>query len=284
MRSQKMLYLVAADPVGDDPQNRDLIEAAEFVVVQELYMTETARLADVVLPAQSFIEREGTLTNGERRVQRFYSAVPAQPVTLPDFSITARIAQLLGLELEGRFPFRVMEQVATQVPVCEGVSYEKISEVEEQWPIIGRSDVYYGGTTYDNSQGLGQQLQPAAQKGESVPLEALTPEQLSMAVEGDILAVPINILYDRGQTVLPTTLLEQRIPVPYVVMHPETTTDMGIMDGAQIKLDLSGTEIQVQARLDETIPVGVVLVPRSMGIPIHGPSAVKIALVQEAVT
>jgi NADH-quinone oxidoreductase subunit G len=284
LRSKKALYLVAADPVGDDPQSLAAIEAADFVVVQELYLTETAKLADVVLPAQSFIEREGTLTNAERRVQRFYQAVPVRPQARPDFAITAQIGQLLGLELEDKFPFRVMEQIAAQIPDYAAVSYEKISSVEEQWPIIGRSDVYYGGTTYDNSQGLGQQLQPAAQKGETVSLGALNSEDLTVDVEGDILAAPISVLYDRGQTVLPATLLHQRIPEPYVVIHPETIAAQGITDGAKIRLGLPGSEVEVTSRLDETIPGGVVLVPRSMGVPIHGLTAVKISLVQEVVT
>ncbi|MGB7094433.1 MAG: NADH-quinone oxidoreductase subunit NuoG [Anaerolineales bacterium] len=284
IRSKKTLYLVAADPAGDDPQSLEAVDAADFVVVQELYLTETAKLADVVLPAQSFIEREGTLTNAERRVQRFYPAVPARPQARPDFSITAQISQLLGLELEDKFPYRVMEQIADQIPDYAAVSYEKISAVEDQWPIIGRSDVYFGGTTYENSQGLGQQLQPAAQKGEPVSLGAVNPEDPAAEVEGEYLAVPISILYDRGQTVLPAALLHQRIPEPYVVIHPETTAALGITDGAQIRLEIEGYEVEVTAYLDETIPGGVVLVPRSMGVPIFKQTPVKIALVQEMVT
>ncbi|MBK5108258.1 MAG: NADH-quinone oxidoreductase subunit NuoG [Anaerolineales bacterium] len=283
MQTKKALYLVAADPVGDDPGSLEAIKSADFVVVQELYLTETAKNADVVLPAQSFIEREGTFTNAERRVQRFYSAVPARPHTKPDFAITAQIGALLDLELEDKFPIRVMESIAAQIPGYETVSYEIISAVEEQWPIIGRSDVYYGGTTYDNSQGLGQQLQSSSQKGETVPLKALSSEHLALDIEGEYLAVPVSILYDRGQTVLPSEILHERIPKPYVVLHPETTAALGITDGAKIRLEITGSEVEVAARLDETIPVGVFLVPRSMGVPIHGPVEAKISLVQEVV-
>ena len=69
------IYITAADPVGDDPTLADIIRNAGFVVVQDLFLTETAKLADVVLPAQPFTEREGTFTSGERRVQRFYPGV-----------------------------------------------------------------------------------------------------------------------------------------------------------------------------------------------------------------
>ncbi|MBE9475123.1 MAG: NADH-quinone oxidoreductase subunit NuoG, partial [Chloroflexi bacterium] len=107
VRSKQALYIAAADPAGDDPNLVEAIKTTGFIVVQELFLTETAKLADVVLPAQAFIEREGTLTNGERRVQRFYTAVPERLQTRPDYSITAQISQLVGLELEDKHPLRV---------------------------------------------------------------------------------------------------------------------------------------------------------------------------------
>ncbi len=279
--SSKTLYIVASNPLGDDPNMGESMKSADFVVVQDLYLTETAQFADVVLPAQSFIEREGTFTNGERRVQRFYTAVPCWHQTRPDFAITAQIAQRVGLELEADHPFKVMESIAAAVPDYAEATYKKISAVEEQWPVIGREDVYYGGTTYDNGQGLGYQLQPAAQKGELVSLEAV---QLSEIENSDLMVVPVTILYDRGQTLKPTILLQQRIPQPYLVIHPETNSSAGITEGAMVKLEISGLEFELTAHLDETIPQGVVLVPRSMGIPVHGPEAAKVSLVEWVAT
>ena len=284
VRSKQALYIAAADPAGDDPNIVEAIKAAGFIVVQELFLTETANLADVVLPAQAFIEREGTLTNGERRIQRFYTAVPERPLTRPDYTITAQIGQLVGLELEDKYPFRVMEQIAAQIPDYSDVSYAKVSAVVDQWPIIGRSDLYYGGTTYENSQGLGYQLQPAAQKGQPVSLEAVQLEKLDSGGEADLVAVPVTVLYDRGQTVMPSDLLHQRIPEPYVVVHPESIAHLGLIDGAYVRLDISRIEVMVVAHLDETIPQEVLLVPRSMGVPIHKPTPVKVALVEQVVT
>ena len=284
MKSKKVLYLVAADPAGDDPGSIEALDTANFVVVQELYLTETAKLADVVLPAQSFIEREGTLTNAERRIQRFFSAVPSIPGPRADFSITAQIAGKLDLMLEDKFTFRVMEQIAAQVPTCEAASYEQISAVQDQWPIIGRSDVYYGGTTYDNSQGLGQQLQPSAQKGDPVTLKALTSEDLVFDLESELMAVPVTILYDRGQTVFPSTLLHERIPEPFVIVHPETPGIQDVSDGTRLQIEITGGKYEAAVQLDETIPLGVVLVPRSMGIPVHEQTAVKISHFNEVAT
>ena len=98
----KIVYIVAADPAGDDPKLAEALKGATTVIVQELFLTETAKLADVVLPAQAYTERDGSFTSGERRAQRFYPAVPPQAQARPDFAITAQIAAELGLDVEGR--------------------------------------------------------------------------------------------------------------------------------------------------------------------------------------
>jgi NADH-quinone oxidoreductase subunit G len=246
-------------------------------------LTETAKLADIVLPAQSFIEREGTLTNGERRVQRFFAAVQERPQALADFSITAQIGQRVGIELEDRLPVLVMDQIAAQIPDYSEVSYAEVSAVVEQWPPVGRSDVYYGGTTYENSQGLGFELQPAAQRGEQVPLTAVQPSGASSTDEVDLIAVPITILYDQGQMVMPAGVLHGRIPEPYILVHPHTAAPLGVAEGAHALINLSGAEFEVVGHIDETIPPAMVLVPRSMGIPIHGPTPVEIVVLEQVV-
>ena len=272
----KGLYLVAADPFGDDPSLIiDRSALPSFLVVQELFLTRTAQMADVVLPAQSFTEREGTFTSGERHVQRFYPAVPSQLGTLPDFTITARIGEQLGLSLEGRLPTLVMERIAAQVPDYAGVTYQKLAEVVEQWPIVGRQDVYFGGTTYENSQGLGVQLAPAAQHGEPVSLGWVKPPEIPYS-EGTLLAVPITRLYDRGTTLLPSQLLDSRIPQLYVGLHPEDARRLNIKNGDPMNVSLHGMTLTASACLDEDVPIGIVLVPRSMGLPVSGPELVKI--------
>jgi NADH-quinone oxidoreductase subunit G len=158
MLKDRTVYVVAADPAGDDPIIAEALKAARFVIVQTIFPTETTRLADILLPAQAFTERDGSYTSGERRVQRFYPATPAIGDTKADYAITALIAAELGLQIEGRSALRVMDGLAAAVPAFQGISYPKLAEVSEQWPIIGRSDLYYGGTSYQNSQGLGVPL------------------------------------------------------------------------------------------------------------------------------
>jgi NADH-quinone oxidoreductase subunit G len=166
----KIVYVVAADPVGDDPKLAEALKGAKAVIVQELFLTETAKLADIVLPAQAYTERDGSYTSGERRVQRFYPAVPAIGETKADYAITALIAKELGLGLESQSVSLVMDKIAASSPAFTGITYGKLAEVTEQWPIIGRSDLYYGGTSYQNSQGLGVHLGLAEKRHEEGPL------------------------------------------------------------------------------------------------------------------
>jgi NADH-quinone oxidoreductase subunit G len=121
-------------------------------------------LADVVLPAQAYIERDGSYTSGERRVQRFYPAVPPRGEARADYAITAAVAAQAGVDLEGTSTALVMERIASSLAAFSGITYQGLAEVHAQEPIIGRADLYYGGTSYMNSQGLGMHLGPGTKK------------------------------------------------------------------------------------------------------------------------
>jgi NADH-quinone oxidoreductase subunit G len=264
----KTVYIVAADPVGDDPNLAEAIKSAESVIVQELFLTETAKLADVVLPAQAYTERDGSFTSGERRVQRFYPALPPRGQTRPDFAITAQIAAGLGLDIEGRSASHVMDRLSGLFKAFSGVSYLKLAEVADQWPIVGRGDMYYGGTTYENKQGLGVPLALAALPPASTPIE----REHYHPDEDQWLAVPVTRLYDRGITVITSELLQSHIGEPSIILNPEAARSLGVQPGDM--LEVNGTKAQVV--LDETVPASVVLVPRSLGLPVGMPVVAKL--------
>ena len=266
----KTVYVVAADPAGDNPGLEAALKGAKFVAVQELFLTETAQLADVVLPARAYTEREGSFTSGERRVQRFYPALPPRGETRADFAITASIANELGFELEGRSASLVMDKLAASVKVFAGISYRKLAETKEQWPIVGRGDdllgkSYYGGMTYENKQGLGVQL--AVAKRAPIPIPAISVESLRPD-EDQWLAVPVTRLYDRGITVTTSELLRAHIGEATVLLHPETARKLGVAAGGQVIFN----GFRAEVRLDASVPASVVLLPRSMGFPIDAPA------------
>ncbi len=270
-------YIVAADPAGDDSSLGMAIDRAAFVVVQDLFLTETAKLADVVLPASPYTEREGSYTSGERRVQRFNPVLPARPGPRADFAIAAQIGQRMGLQMEGRTASLVMAKIAAAVPDYAGVTYQAMAQVTEQWPIVGRSDLYYGGTTYDNNQGLGVQLSLPAQRGETVTLPRLLPLPVELLRPHGLLLAPYTRLYDRGSMVTPSKLIENRLVTPAVSVHPETALKFGLQEGQDLLVVLNGTRCSLPVSLDETVPQGVGLVPRSAGFPLSEPVVVSAA-------
>jgi NADH-quinone oxidoreductase subunit G len=273
----KVVYVAAADPAGDDPALADAIKTASFVVAQELFLTETAKLADVVLPASAYTEREGTYTSAERRVQRFYPAVPARNGTRPDYALAAEIADYAGIMLEGKAPLLVMNKIAESVKAFAGLSYGRLTEVTEQYPIVGRGDLYYGGTTYENSQGLGVHLA----LGETV-LPSAAPHASLRPREDELLAVPISKVYDRGTTLSAAGLLDGRKGDPSVVVNPATAGKLGLAAGEPARVSLNGTDYKMIVRLDDSLSTGIALVYRSFGIPIFEPAPVKIAAAEKA--
>ena len=276
MLKGKTVYVAGADPAGDDPALEKALKSADFVVVQDLFQTATAELADVVLPAQAYTERDGTFTSGERRVQRFYPAVPPLGETKADYAITAEIAKKLDIDLEGSSPVLVFEKLAASVKDFEGLSYAKLAEVSEQWPIVGRGDLYYGGTTYENTQGLGVQLVSAAERGETVSIPKVQAEAGLRPKEDELLAVPVTRLYDRGTTVAPAELLAERIGEATIALHPDAAKKLGVEAGKTVKVSFDGVKGEAIVRIDKTISAGVALVPRSMGFAIREPVAIKV--------
>jgi NADH-quinone oxidoreductase subunit G len=271
----KALYVVGADPAGDDPALVAAIKSVGFLVVQELFLTETAKLADVVLPALPFTEREGSYTSGERRVQRFYPAGLAQGDARADYNITGQISQLAGVPAEAGSAAKVFTHLAAHKPTFAGLSFRQLAEVHEQWPLVGRSDLYYGGTAYDNKQGLGVQLAPAG----TLPVQSYTKAAAAEVPEGSLLAVPVTRLYDRGLTIAATELLSQRLPQPYVAIHPAEAERLGLVGAEQVVIRLNESLFTASLRVDQDLPIGIVLVPRSLGMPVHGPLVAALAAV-----
>jgi NADH-quinone oxidoreductase subunit G len=278
----KSVYIVGADPAGDDPALAKALEAAKFVVVQDVMQTATTAIADVVLPARAFTEREGTLTSGERRVQRFYSAVPPTGESRADYAITAQVAGHMGIELEGFSVSAVFEQLAAAVKSFEGLTYAKVSEVRPQWPIVGRGDMYYGGTTYENTMGLGMHLTNAAGRGETVDVPKVESERAPRPKDNELLAVPVNKLYDRGTTVMQSAdLLRDWIGHPTIVLHPEAARNLGVEAGQLVTVSFDGVSAEARVKFDRTISVGVALVPREMGFAIREPIPAQIRVLAE---
>jgi len=134
----KAMYIVGENPPLSEPNANHAIETLkklDFLVVQDIFMSETAELADVVLPAASFAEKDGTFTNTERRVQRVRKAIEPVGDARPDWSITCQIAQKMGIKgFEFESPSDIMEEIASLTPAYGGITYERLESGGLQWP------------------------------------------------------------------------------------------------------------------------------------------------------
>jgi len=134
----KALWLMGEDVVQTDPDAnhvRHAMESLEFLVVQEIFMTETAKYAHVILPAASFLEKSGTFTNAERRVQRVNATVNPLEGTRPDGQIMCEIIQRFGFPQADYTPDGVLAEIARIVPFFKGATWENLGENGKQWPI-----------------------------------------------------------------------------------------------------------------------------------------------------
>jgi anaerobic selenocysteine-containing dehydrogenase len=139
--------------------------------------------------------------------------------------------------------------------------------------------MYYGGTTYENTMGLGAHLTAAAGRGETanIPRVEAAREAAPRPKEKELLAVPVNRLYDRGTTVMMSAdLLRDRIGGPTIALHPDAAKNLGLEAGQLVNISFNGVSGDAVLKFDDTISVGVALVPRSMGLAIREPIPAKV--------
>lgn len=134
----KGLYIFGEDPVVSDPDTHHIIkalESLEFFVIQELFMTQTAKYADVILPGVSYTEKEGTFTNTERRVQRIRKAVTLKGDMRPDTDIITDLMNAMGYKQPHLTSAQIMDEIASVTPSFAGISHERLDNGESlQWP------------------------------------------------------------------------------------------------------------------------------------------------------
>lgn len=132
----KGLFILGEDTAQTDPnihEVRNALKSLEFLVVQDIFQTETTKYADVILPGASFAEKDGTFTNGERRVQRIRKAI--EPVAgKAEWEVISEIARRMGYPMHYNHPSEIMDEIASLVPLYGGISYDRLEKESLQWP------------------------------------------------------------------------------------------------------------------------------------------------------
>ncbi|MCO5194810.1 MAG: NADH-quinone oxidoreductase subunit NuoG [Anaerolineae bacterium] len=252
------LYIVGADPVGDGLMPGR--GALDFMVVQELFLTETAQLADVVLPAQSWLERDGTFTNGERRVQRYNPAIQKVGDSRPDWQILAQVIEKITDGSE-KTPFAASlvfsKEIAKSVRAYKDMDYRTLGQVVEQFPKVGGDDLYYGGTSYANEAGIGQQWSASAESKK--PKKPFDVPELDVTRPAGLVLLRVAALYTPGTLNQYSELLHARMAKPTVMLHYADADQLGIADGMSLVLRVNGTELPATASIQDGVPSGVAL-------------------------
>jgi NADH-quinone oxidoreductase subunit G len=274
----QVAYVVAADPAGDSPALADALKAARFVVVQDMFLTETAELADVVLPVVAHSEREGSFTSGERRVQRFYPATTPFPGPRADFAIAAQLAQRMERLLEARSTMLAFKHIVEKTPAFKGLSYEALGEVQEQWPPAGCFDLNYAGTAYANNHGTGVRL-PRAFEGEAPKLPAAPGHPAALDVpEGALRGLPVTCLYDQSILLRGAELLGGLQAGTEMWISPETAARLQLGAEGVTAVSIDEKEVTLVVKINAGVPECAALLPRNTGLPLPpggGPVVIK---------
>jgi formate dehydrogenase alpha subunit len=252
----KALYVMGENPMVSDPDVnhvRQALERIDFLVVQDIFLSETAQLADVVLPGASFAEKDGTFTNTERRVQRIRKAIEPVGQAKPDWWIICQIAKRLGGKgFDFSHPTEIMAEIASLTPSYAGISYDRLEDESLQWPCPAPE---HPGTPILHTERFATENG----KGRFVPLEFKPSAELPDAQYPLILTTERSLYQFHSATmtrkVEGLNILRRQ---EMVEMNPQDAATLGISDGEVVRVISRRGEVAVMVKVTEVCPPGVV--------------------------
>ncbi len=264
------LLIAGADPLGDGIIS-DL--SGKFLIVLDLFLTETASQADLVLPAAATTEKSGTFTSGDRRLQRFEAALLPRGESLADYEIAGQLAHQLDLDLVQGDSTVILGEIIKDKSGYESVSLAGLRYAPKQWPFVANEALSFTGTVFKNTSGIGTQL-PSSGKASNLKLAKISQPRAKFS-KGS-LAVPVTRLYDQGIMIRTSEVLGSRLESQLLIIHPADGEKLTLTEGARAEIMIGDESFEGLVKLDDKVPQGVILVPRSMGIPLTVPVNAKI--------
>jgi len=248
----KSIWIIGEDVVQTDPNTQKVIralEATELVIVQELFMTETAKYADVILPGASFLEKSGTFTNGERRVQAVRQVVDPLAGTKPDGQIIVDIMNRMGYAQPDYTPDGMLEEISQIVPFFAGIRWDRLGNNGLQWPVAEDGTDTQILHQQEFKRGLGyfefhdwEETQEITAHGEDYPYILTTNRELEH--------------YNCGAMTRRTDN-EKLLQSDYLMIHPEDAAANRIEDGDFVCLESPRGKVDVKARITDEVKPGV---------------------------
>lgn len=252
----RAMYVMGENPMLSNPdvgQVEKGLKNLEFLVVQDIFLSETARLADVVLPAASFAEKDGTFTNTERRVVRVRKALEPPGQAKADWEIICDLARKLGAGWDYASPSEVFDEISSLTPIYAGISYGRLEGWGLQWPCPSED---HPGTPYLHRDKFSRG------KGRFMPANYRPPEELPSEEYPFVLTTGrVYFHWHTGTMTRRTSLLEREVPRAFVEVNPKDAERLGIRDGARVRVSSRRGEVEVGARVTDVVPEGVVFMP-----------------------
>jgi len=261
MEKCDVLYVIGANPMASAPDTsrvKALLASKEFLVVQDIFMTETAELADVILPAAAWAEKEGTVTEVDRRVQRIGKAVAPPGEARPDWKVFCELAGMM--DAEGEFDYgsaeEVFEEIRRTVPQYAGITYERLERAGGiQWPCPsedhpGTETMFVG--RFATPDGLGHFQVVAYEE----PVEMTDEEYPYVLTNGRLI-----FHYHSGTMSRRTKRLHDEAPSGFVELNTQDARETGIEDGSEVRVKSRRGEIRATARVTDDIRRGMLFMP-----------------------
>jgi len=252
----KAMYIMGENPMLSDPDINHTLKALkklDFLVVQDLFLTETAELADVVLPAASFAEKDGTFTNTERRIQRVRKALNPPGEAKEDSVIIRELSEKLGYPMKYNFIEEVFQEIGSLWQAVTGITYGRIEKWGLQWPCPtpdhpGTPYLFKGGFPRGKAAFTVVEYKPSKElPDKEYPFMLSTGRHL--------------YLYHTGTMIRKEDALNNVRPEAYVELNPDDAQELGVSDNQKVKVSSRRGSIKIKIQISDRVGKGRVFIP-----------------------
>ncbi len=252
----KALYIIGENPLVSDADLAHVVKGIDnldFLVVQDIFLTETAQAADVVFPSSCFAEKDGTFSNTERRVQRIRKAVNPPGEAMDDWWITAQIAARMGFDMNYENAEAIMAEIARVTPSYGGITYDRISYEGIHWPCPT--------TDHPGTPILHKEQFPIG-RGNFHAIDFIPPAE---ATDEDypLFLTTGRVLYHyhTGTMTRKSEGLNERVPENFVEISHKDAKKYGLQDGSPVEISSRRGKISALAKVSTTAVTGTVFIP-----------------------
>jgi len=252
----KALYMMGENPALSDPnlnRTRDALAKVDFLVSQDIFLTESGEYADVVLPSVCFAEKDGTFTNTERRIQRVRKAVPPPEGARNDWEIICAVAAQMGYPMGYDGADKIMDEIASVSPIYGGVSFDRIESVGLQWPCLDKD---HPGTKYLHKGKF------TRGKGKFHTVEFKPPAEVPSKEYPFVLSTGRQLYqFHTGTLTRKSKVVNQVSPTGYVEINTEDAKKIKVVDRQSVEVLTRRGKVTTQAMVTDNIQKGWLFMP-----------------------